>query len=72
MKISGPELFLIAATRGMLGVGIGLLIAGRMTDDHRRLVGKLLFGIGAASTIPLALEVFGRHDDLARRDSRPL
>jgi hypothetical protein len=58
MKITGPQLVLIAATRGMLGAGIGLLAAGRLRDEHRRLVGKILLGIGAASTIPLAMRVF--------------
>jgi hypothetical protein len=62
MKITTPELALIAATRGMLGAGIGLLAAGALSDDHRRLVGKILLAIGAASTIPLALQVFRRED----------
>ena len=65
MKVTGPELMLIAATRGMLGAGIGLLAAGKLSDDRRRLVGSILLGIGAASTIPLALRVFG-----GRRDTR--
>jgi hypothetical protein len=60
MKVTGPELALIAATRGMLGAGIGLLMAGRIPDDHRRLVGRILLGIGAASTVPLAIQVFRR------------
>ena len=51
---------LIAATRGMLGAGIGLLAAGKISDDHRRTAGKILLAIGAVSTIPLALRVFGQ------------
>jgi hypothetical protein len=49
----------------MLGVGIGLLVAGKLTEENRRLVGGTLLAIGAVSTIPLAWQVFGqphRHD----------
>jgi len=74
MKITTPELALIAATRGMLGAGIGLLAAGTLSDDHRRLVGKILLAIGAASTIPLAFQVFRRQDvsSPARWDTSPV
>jgi hypothetical protein len=60
MRITGPELALIAATRGLLGVGIGLLAAGKLDDDQRRLVGRILVSLGAASTIPLAMQVLRR------------
>jgi hypothetical protein len=63
--VTGPELALIAATRGMLGAGIGLLAAGRLNTDQRRTAGFVLLAVGIASTIPLALEVFGR-DPLRR------
>jgi hypothetical protein len=59
--IALPELALIAATRGMLGVGIGLLVAPRLDQDHRKIVGAVLAAIGAVSTIPLALRVLRRH-----------
>ncbi len=55
-----PELMVIAATRGMLGAGIGLLTAGRLNSDRRRTAGLILLGIGIASTIPLARRVIGR------------
>ena len=48
-----PVIGLIAATRGMLGAGIALLMADRMTPEYRAKVGRILFGIGVASTIPL-------------------
>ena len=57
-----PELGLIAATRGMLGAGLGLLFGDRLPESQRKAVGWTLFLVGAFSTIPLALEVFGRHD----------
>lgn len=52
-----PVVGLIAATRGMLGAGIALLVADRMTPEQRAKVGRILFGIGVASTIPLVATV---------------
>jgi len=59
-----PELFAIAATRGLLGVGIGLLLSGHLSEQRRTTVGRALFAIGALSTIPLAVDVLSRR----RRD----
>lgn len=59
-QVTVPELALIAGTRVALGVGLGLLLADRLTDDQRRAVGWALFAIGALTTIPLAAEVLGR------------
>ncbi len=58
-SVTLPELALVAATRGMLGVGIGLLLADKLDDKQRKAVGWALLGVGVATTIPLALEVFG-------------
>ena len=58
--ITIPELAMIAGTRGMLGAGIGLLLAGRMNDDRRRGAGTALIIVGLLTTIPLAMEVLGR------------
>jgi hypothetical protein len=55
-----PELGLIAGTRGMLGAGIGLLLADKLDDQQRKGVGWTLVAIGALTTIPLAMIVFGR------------
>jgi hypothetical protein len=68
VKVTLPELVLIGATRGMLGAGIGLLAAGRISDDHRRLVGRMLLAIGALSTIPLAFQVLGRRQEKGPAD----
>jgi len=62
MKVTVPELALIAGTRGMLGAGIGLLAAGKLTHDQRRAVGKTLLAVGLVTTIPLLLEVFHRRE----------
>jgi hypothetical protein len=55
-----PELGLIAGTRGMLGAGIALLLADKLDDQQRKGVGWTLVAIGALTTIPLAMIVFGR------------
>ena len=56
-----PTLMLVAATRGMLGAGIGMLVADRLGDRRLR-IGRTLLAIGALSTIPLLLHVFRRGD----------
>lgn len=55
-----PELILIAATRGMLGAGIALLIAKRLSAEQRETAGLILTLIGALTTVPLAIEAFGK------------
>jgi hypothetical protein len=50
-----PGLGAIAATRGMLGLGAGLLLSRRIPRRRRQALGWALLGIGAASTIPLAV-----------------
>jgi hypothetical protein len=64
-----PLIFLIAATRGMAGVGLGLLLADRIKKKRRRDVGGVLLGIGALSTIPLMIGLFrkkpGEHVTIA-------
>ncbi len=57
-----PELALIAGTRGMLGAGIGLLVAPRLNQDRRKAAGWTLLLVGAISTIPLALQVLSKRD----------
>jgi hypothetical protein len=58
-NVSLPTLMAVAATRGMLGAGIGLLLAGR-AGNRRVRIGQVLVAIGAISTIPLARRIFGR------------
>jgi hypothetical protein len=53
-----PMLIAIAATRGLLGVGIGLLLSNQIKRKHRREIGATLAAIGALSTIPLAIGLF--------------
>ncbi len=55
-----PELFVIAATRAMLGAGIALLLSRHLTDQQRTTTGIVLTAIGALTTIPLAIDVLGK------------
>ena len=57
-ELTLPELGLIAATRGLLGAGIALLLADKLSAEQRRAVGWTLTAVGALTTIPLALNVF--------------
>jgi hypothetical protein len=57
-----PELTLIAGTRVALGVGIGLLLADKFTDKERKAAGWALVGVGALSTVPLAMNVLGKSE----------
>ena len=59
LKVSVPELVFVAATRGVLGAGIGLLLAERMRKDRRRALGWTLAAVGALSTIPAAAAIAG-------------
>jgi hypothetical protein len=57
-NVTLPELALIAGTRGLLGLGLGLLISERLGSRQCRSVGWTLVIAGAVSTIPLALQLF--------------
>ena len=55
-----PELGLVAGTRGLLGAGVGLLLADKLSDEQRKGIGWTLVAVGALTTIPLAMLVYGR------------
>jgi hypothetical protein len=38
-ELTLPEVGLIAATRGMLGAGIALLLADKLNEDQRKAIG---------------------------------
>ena len=60
VNISLPELVLLAATRGLLGAGLGLLLTSGLSARTRRSIGLPLFLAGAMSTIPFASHIFKR------------
>ncbi len=64
-----PELALLVGTRGLLGVGLGLLLADRLDARQRRAVGWTLVAIGVATTAPLALMVLNRRSPEGQRSS---
>lgn len=59
-SVTLPELFMIAGTRVALGIGIGLLLSGRLSSEQRRAAGWALLGVGVMTTIPLAAGILGK------------
>jgi hypothetical protein len=59
-ELALPEIMLIAGTRVMAGAGVALLLADKLSEDKRKMIGWTLFLIGALSTIPLALDVLSK------------
>ena len=59
-SVTVPELVLIAATRGAIGFGAGLLLAEKFKRERRKVLGWSLFLSGLASTVPIAMRVFGK------------
>ena len=60
LVLTPPLLGFVVGTRAALGFGLGLLLGARIPEPRRRAVGLTLVAIGAATTIPAALSVFGR------------
>ena len=59
-QLGFPDIALIAGTRAMLGAGAALLLADKLSADQRKAVGWTLFIVGAASTLPLLLNVLAK------------
>jgi hypothetical protein len=62
VRLTLPEIALLAGTRAALGGGVGLLLGERLKSEQRRAVGWTLLIVGLLTTISLALEVFGKRD----------
>jgi hypothetical protein len=62
-ELTLPGIGMIAGTRGLLGAGVGLLLADKLNDDQRRAIGWTLLIIGAVSTIPLVMNVLSKSND---------
>lgn len=60
VDLSILELMFVAATRGIAGAGIGLLVSDHLTSRERRAVGWTLLAIGALTTVPIAATLLGR------------
>jgi len=61
--LSRPELAFIIGTRAMLGAGIALLLADRLSQEQRKVAGATLALIGLVTTVPSAWAVFGNADE---------
>ena len=59
-SVTVPEIGIVAATRGMAGAGIGLLVAQYLRPEHRRTIGWTLLTIGVLSTIPIVMALVGK------------
>jgi hypothetical protein len=61
-----PDIMMIAATRVVLGVGLGLLIGDKLSHDARQGAGWALLAVGGVTTIPIVMDVL-RKPQLAER-----
>jgi hypothetical protein len=60
VQLSRPELAFIIATRAMIGAGIALLLADRLSAEQRKAVGATLAVVGLVTTIPAVWAIFGK------------
>jgi hypothetical protein len=63
LNISLRELAVVAATRGAIGVGIGLLLSNALSREKRKAIGLPLFILGALSSIPIAMHLFHKKNE---------
>jgi hypothetical protein len=61
-EVTVPQIGLIAGTRAMLGAGIALLLSEKLTAEQTRAIGWTLVAVGALTTIPLVLQLFGEDE----------
>lgn len=66
-RVTLPQVALIAGTRGLAGLGAGLLIAGHFKAERRTAAGLTLLVVGALSTIPLVWGLLRAPSDAAPR-----
>ncbi|HLN81787.1 MAG TPA: hypothetical protein VK392_11405 [Thermoanaerobaculia bacterium] len=59
-NLPAPAFFFIVATRALLGAGVGLLVSDKLGRKQRKAVGTTLVAIGALTTIPALVVLFGR------------
>lgn len=61
-SLTVPEIAVLAATRGVIGFGAGLLLADKFGRGKRKTIGWSMFLSGLASTIPIAMHLFRRRE----------
>ena len=62
-QLSFPEILFIVGTRAALAAGVALLVSDRLNRSQRRSIGTALLAVGAVTTIPAAMALFGRRSD---------
>ncbi len=62
-QLSLPQLLFVLGTRVALGAGLAFLISGRLSNRQRRILGTTLIGIGAVTTVPAAMMVWGKSEE---------
>ena len=62
-ELSFPEVLFIVGTRAALAAGVALLVSDRLTRSQRRSIGTALLAVGAVTTVPAAMALFGRRLD---------
>ena len=60
ISVKVPDVGFIAGTRFALGMGVGLLAAGKMDRHQRERTGWALVAAGAISTVLIAKRIIGR------------
>ena len=62
VEVKLRQLGMVAGTRALGGIGLGLLLSSRLSDDRRKAVGWSLFSFGLLTTIPLVRAIIlGAH-----------
>lgn len=60
IPLSLPEIGMINSTRFIIGTGVGLLLAGKLSKDARKAVGVTLVAVGTLVSIPVAVAFLGK------------
>jgi hypothetical protein len=60
-ELSFAEVMFIVGTRAALAAGVALLFSDRLSRSQRRAMGAALVAVGAVTTIPAAMALFGVH-----------
>jgi hypothetical protein len=61
-ELTLPQLLFVVGTRAVLAGGVAFLISQRLDAKQRKLLGAAMVAIGAVTTVPAAMMVFGTHD----------
>lgn len=57
VTLTVPEFFFVVGTRAMLASGVAFLLAKKLRDRERKIVGTALLVAGAITTVPAAMAV---------------